>query len=374
VARTRSARGTLSSFKYVSQTTGFTPQVDTDSQGNALIVWRTKVSPHQVIRARELTAAGALKPTQAISPGGQDAFNPQVAVNATGKAVMTWRRYDGHFWRIQARTRSPNGSLGPVKTLSSAGQNAYGPQVDINRKGKAVFVWERFVPSWHGLRVETRTLNGDGNLGPVKTLSPKLRPGLLLVQPPQVAMDANGNAYYVWGMEDDATGSHPSAWVVARKRLSSGGLAPAQNLGGDQGVNGPRVAVSGGGTATFTWTQDDYGQTSAWAVSRFPAGNLGPLWRLHPYPSHDQTPELGVGRDGNAVISWRRSGFSCDPDPDCPPVEDLVAVLRSPSGTLGPYQTLSTTGENPDVAVNGSGDAVVAWVDSGASIQAAAGP
>jgi hypothetical protein len=88
----------------------------------------------------------------------------------------------------------------------------------------------------------------------------------------------------------------------------------------------------------------------------------------------DRPPDLGVDRNGNAVISWARSGFDCDADPDCPPVEDLAAVVRSPNGTYGPYHTLSATGKNPDVAVNGSGQAVVAWADSGPSIRAAAGP
>src|SRR5262249_34323247 len=157
---------------------------------------------------------------QTISPNGQDAFNPQVAVNATGKTVLAWRRYDGHYWRIQARMRFSDGSLGPVKTLSDAGQHAYAPQVDINGKGKAVFVWERFVPTSQGccLRIQTRALNADGSLSAVQTISPKPPVGNEVDAPPQVAVDASGNAYYIWGMIDNATGSHPGGYSLVRKR------------------------------------------------------------------------------------------------------------------------------------------------------------
>lgn len=160
-------------------------------------------------------------------------------------------------------------------------------------------------------------------------------------------MDSNGDAFYVWGFENQNTGSHPSSTAYARKRSSSGVLGPVQYLGGDQGVYEPRVAVSGGGTATFTWVQDSYGQTSAWAISRFPAGNLGPGGRLQQYLVHDQNPALGVDHDGNAVISWRRSGYICDTDPDCTFVEDLVAVVRSPSGTPAPTRPSPPPGRTP---------------------------
>ena len=121
-----------------------TPKATRSSRGGV------QASPHPLIQARGLTAAGSLKRRQTISPPGQNASGPQVAVNATGKAALTWRRYDGHYWRIQGRTRSANGSLGPVKTLSPAGQNAYAPQVDINDQGRAVFVWQRFIPTSRG--------------------------------------------------------------------------------------------------------------------------------------------------------------------------------------------------------------------------------
>jgi hypothetical protein len=377
-ARTRSVDGTLGSVKAVSPAAGFTPQVDADSQGNALVVWRAKVGGRQVVRARELTAGGALKPTQTISPAGQNAFAPQVAVNATGKAVVTWQgRYDGSKLRVQGRARSSSGSLGPVKTLSATGQHYYySPQLEINGKGRAAFVWERGSTDICCERVETRTLYSNGSLSAVQTLSPAR--AWHTASKPDVAMDASGNAYYVWETVDARCCGHPVGWADARVRFGSGALGPRRTLGGygGGGILQPRVAVSGEGTATFTWTPESFANgAQAFTQTRFPAGNFGPAQLLNSMEGpQDQPPDLGVDRNGNAVISWARSGFDCDADPDCPPVEDLGAVVRSPDGTFGPIHTLSPTGTNPDVAVNADGDAVVAWQDSSRRVRAAAGP
>jgi hypothetical protein len=377
-ARTRSADGTLSGVKTVSLAAGFTPQLDADSQGNALIVWRAKVGGRQVIRARELTAGGALKPTQTISPVGQNAFAPQVAVNATGKAVVTWQgRYDGSKLRVQGRTRSSSGSLGPVKALSATGQHYYhSPQAEINGKGRAVFVWERGSTNGCCERIETRTLYSNGNLSAVQALATPER--FVFVSKPDVAIDASGNAFYIWETSDNRCCGHPPAWADTRVRFSSGTLGPGRTLGGSigGGVLQPRVAVTSEGTATFTWTPESFAFGSlAYVGTRFSGGSFGPAQRLSSLENpEDRPPDLGVDRNGNAVISWARSGFDCDADPDCPPVEDLAAVVRSPDGTFGSPHTLSPTGTSPDVAVNADGDAVVAWQDSGRRVRAAAGP
>jgi hypothetical protein len=76
-----------------------------------------------------------------FSAAGQDAFDPQVAVDGAGDAVAVWSRFDGTDYRIQARTRSAAGVLGPIQTLSGAGQDAIDPQVAVDGGGLAV--WQR---------------------------------------------------------------------------------------------------------------------------------------------------------------------------------------------------------------------------------------
>jgi hypothetical protein len=46
----------------------YTPQMDADPPGNAVIVWRRKVVPHQIIFARGFTTAGTRRPIQQSPP------------------------------------------------------------------------------------------------------------------------------------------------------------------------------------------------------------------------------------------------------------------------------------------------------------------
>ena len=129
-----------------------------------------------------MLAAGLLAPAIAaaewtapveLSATGQNAFSPQVAVNADGDAVFTWRRSDGTNDRIQARARSAAGVLSDVQTLSAQGQNAFSPQVAIDADGDAVFTWLRSDGS--NLRVQARARSAAGVLSPVQTLSAQER-------------------------------------------------------------------------------------------------------------------------------------------------------------------------------------------------------
>jgi hypothetical protein len=106
----------------------------------------------QRIQTRARSAAGALSAVQTLSAAGQHALLPQVAVDQGGNAVFAWQRPDGTTGcggapgceRIQARSRSAAGALSAIQTLSAAGQDAHDPQVARNPTGKAAATWARF--------------------------------------------------------------------------------------------------------------------------------------------------------------------------------------------------------------------------------------
>lgn len=79
-----------------------------------------------------------------LSAAGQRAFGPQVASDADGDAVAVWYRSDGLTRRVQARTISAAGVLGPTRNLSPAGQEAFNPQIASDADGNVVAVWYRY--------------------------------------------------------------------------------------------------------------------------------------------------------------------------------------------------------------------------------------
>ena len=93
-------------------------------------------------------ALGRRNPEPRADPFGRRARRgqpPQVAVAATGDgdAVFTWVLAGAANYRVQARTRSAAGVIGPVQTLSAARQDALEAGVAADADGDAVATWSR---------------------------------------------------------------------------------------------------------------------------------------------------------------------------------------------------------------------------------------
>jgi hypothetical protein len=129
---------------------------------------------------------------QTLSAAGEDGVTPQVAVDADGDAVFAWQWFDGTNFPIEAQARAADGTLSSVQTISSSGQNAFDPQVAVDADGDAVFAWQRFDGA--DFLAETRTRTAAGDLRPLTTLSD---PGADAVDP-QLAVGADGDAVFTW--------------------------------------------------------------------------------------------------------------------------------------------------------------------------------
>jgi hypothetical protein len=373
-ARARSAAGALGPVQTLSAAgqNALTPQVAVDANGNAVFTWRRFDGTHWRIQSRARSAAGALGPIQTLSAAGRNATLPQLGVDSAGDAVFVWQRSDGTNWRVQSRARSAAGALATVQTLSAAGQNSVTPQVAVDPAGRAVFTWERY-----GL-IQARARTAAGALSPVQTLSPPLGgPYYKSANSPQVGVDAHGNAVFAWSFYDQGYGPPRGASrVQARARSVAGALSPIQYImspgagGGGCGCD-PQVAVDPAGNAVFSWALlSDYLGQFRWVEvrARSAAGALSPIQSLTPKAGQEAgiDPQIGVDAAGNAVVTWHfESGIS--------------AQVRSAGGALGPLQTFPVSGVNPlpQVGVNGAGAAVVTWQNSNGTntvIQGAAGP
>ncbi len=125
------------------------PQVAMDSNGNAVIVWQQSDGSNNQIFKSEYRNGAWTNPaslTDNISPDGQDAYYPQVAMDNTGNAVIVWRQYDGSNWQI-FKSEYRNGKWTNPKSLiyniSQDGQDAESPQVAMDNTGNAVIVWRQ---------------------------------------------------------------------------------------------------------------------------------------------------------------------------------------------------------------------------------------
>jgi len=323
-----------------------------------------------------------------LSGAGQDASSPQVAVDPNGNAVFVWQRYDGTTGcggsaclRVQARARSAAGVLSATQTLSSSGQNADLAQVGVDQSDNAVFVWRRKdgTTGCGGsgcFRIEARARSAAGVLSAPQLLSPQGRDA----NSPQVAVDQNGNAVFVWQRFGGGTGCGGSACLLieARARSAAGTLSSAQILSGPgQNANSAQVAVDPNGNAVFVWQRYDgttdcggFPCTQIQGRARSAAGALSATQALSATrqdPLKYGRPQVAVDPSGNAVFVWARldaqSSTSCVfRQSGCFRVH---ARARSAAGALSTTQTLTAPGLDAfdtQVGIDQGGNAVFVWL------------
>jgi hypothetical protein len=352
-ARRRSASGTLSSVQTLSKADAYDPRVALDPDGNAIVVWQRSDGTNNRVQSRRRSASGTLSAVQTLSKAGQDALDPEIVLDHHGNAIVVWRRFDGANWRIQARRRSASGTLGPVQTLSKAGQDALGPQVVMDANGNAIVGWTRFDGAHY--RIQLRPRSSSGMLGSTQTLSEAGQDAF----GPQLGVDGVGNAVVVWGRSDGTNGR-----IQLRRRSASGTISPVQTLSGaGQSAGDAHVAVDGQGNALVVWSRSNGTNNQVQARRRsVSAGALSSVQTLSDADLDTYDPRVVVMANGNAVVVWRvwNAGFD----------GRIQARRRSSSGTLSPVQTLSDPvflPYGPALALDRTGNAVVAWSLSGHS-------
>jgi hypothetical protein len=359
-ARVRSASGDLSPVQTLSAAgrDTFDPQVGVDAAGDAVFVWRRFDGTEYIIQSRVRFASGALGPIQTLSDPGQDAFDPQVAVDPAGDAIFAWRRSDGSNFRIQARARSAGGSLSAVQTLSGSGKDAFDPRVGVDSSGNSVFAWRRFS-SGTSYNVQDRARSAGGSLSPVQTL------GGDALQP-QVAVDPGGDAVFTWLHFDG------SNWrAETRARSAAGALSGSKALSAAGSIALlPQVDIDANGDAVYAWERFDSGGYQVQARTRSAGGAFTPTSTLSTVGTNAITPQVAVDGDGNAVFAWTRMGGAYD---------RIQARRLSAGGTFGPIVQVTGAGSfpsNPVLDMNATGGAALGWnavTTNGPGVQGAFG-
>lgn len=326
---------------------GSQAQVASDSAGNLTAVWRRFDSGGSVIQTstRSITT-GEWSPARTLSQAGQDALVPDIAVDASGNAVVLWRRFDDTSYVIQAVTRTSQGTWGTIKTISDTNGNAYEPDIAIDAGGRAVAVWRRFDGANHIIQSSSRPANGEWE-APVN-----LSQGGADSYFPHVAVDPSGNAAAVWRRFDG------SNFVVQVANRTAGqpwsGSTPLSQTGQD--AFGPTISVAGNGDAVAVWRRSDGRNMVIQAASR--TGSQGP-WqsaRSISAPGQDAVePQIALDAAGSAIAMWVRFDGN----------QDVIQTsTRAAGADWGAAENLSQPGQDaarPKLAVTPAGAASAVW-------------
>jgi len=289
---------------------------------------------------------------------------PDVAMDPAGDAVFMWRQDTPgttgfRYGALYTRTRSANGALGPIRQLSPRVPEGGEHDLAVDSQGNAYFVWR----TWDGpgFQIRARVLTADGTLGPVQTLA-DTGDTRDYVADPMVAVDPSGRAVFAWGFTRD---NGPDL-IKIRSRSASGVLSPVQKVASVGHRYYADMGIDSQGRATFVW--------EAWAVQTnnglaeysrdlTPDGALGPVTRVSKIGATGDAPQVAVTPSGRAVFQW--SEYKSKPG-----TMTLLARARAADGALGPIQALGTFDASQNwssrLALAPTGEAVFCWHADGA--------
>jgi len=347
----------------------YDPQVAMDNNGNAIIVWyQSDGAKFQIFKSEYhggvWTHPGLLSDN--ISPNGQNAENPQVAMDNNGNAIIVWQQSDGSYLQIFKSEYRGGVWTNPsslINNISPNGQNAAYPQVAMDNNGNAIIVW--FQSDGAKNQIFMSEYRSGAWTNP-SSLSDNISPDGQDAADPQVAMNDNDNAIIVWYQYDKAN------WQIFKSEYRNGTWKHPTSLGTNispdgQDAAGPQVAMDNNNNAIIVWYQYDgtYDRifkseyrSSAWKNPTSLSDNISPDGQSALYP------QVAMDNNGNTIITWQQSdGLNW---------QICKSEFRSGAWThpTSPSDNISPDGrdaEYPQVAMDNNGNAIIVWYQSDGS-------
>ncbi len=291
---------------------GFYPQVAMDDNGNAIIVWEQPDGANSQIFMSEYRNGSWTHPADTntnISTDGFGAYEPRVAMDNNGNAIIVWHQSDGanaQLFKSEYRNGSWTYPADENDNISPDGQNVSSYyEVAMGDNGNAIIVWrqrdgtyDRIYRSEYRGGSWTHPLNINDNLGF----------GNYHAYLPDVAMDANGDTILIWKQSDG------SDYQLYKSEYRNGSWTPPADINDYISFSGsplgyPYVAMDDNGQAIIAWDQDHptdgYGYVYK---SEYRGGSWTHPTSIDDYisPAGDNCSMMDIAMDpnGDAIIVW----------------------------------------------------------------------
>jgi hypothetical protein len=228
------------------------------------------------------------------------AFDPQVATDPAGNAVVVWMQSDSRRGSIWVNRYVADIGWGAAMQLETDRTcSALFPQIAMDSKGNAIAVWEQSDGARYNVWSSCYT-PGKGWAAAQRMETDYLGNA----ESPQIAFDAQGNAVAVWCQSDAA-----SRRVWANHHEPSRGWGSARPIDADNGGDAfdPQIAMDGSGKAMVVWEQSNGARTHVWASRYVP----GRGWRsAKPIETeiagNGNFPQVAIHASGNAIVVWKQ--------------------------------------------------------------------
>ena len=307
------------------------PEVDSDDDGNAAVVW-----DEGQVMGRRVSASGApVGDVQTISSSDAPASGARVAVAPGGEALVMWTEIRDGAFSVHVRQFGVDGSLGPILTLGDAAGDSF-PALGVDRDGRFVVAWAQ-ASQVSAARIEAGAVTSSVVL---TTGLPHPRYGN-----PQVGVDADGDAVISYL----ASGAGPpQVWVSRWSR--TGTLADPLLVSPDGAWLLHAVGTDLEGDSVLVWTrQAGPNVTDMFGRPLSRDGTLGAVTNLG---QHDR-PSVALDDDGDGLVV---SGY-----PAYPNESEVTAHPIGADGSFGSPVTLSPDARAAAVGASPDGRFTVMW-------------
>lgn len=345
------------------------PTITSDGAGGAIITWYDQRSGNYDVYAQRISATGAVLWTAngvAVCTAASTQFSPRIVSDGAGGAIITWYDFrSGTSFDIYAQRINAAGAVQwtangvALCTLPSTQQYV---RIASDGSGGAIISWEDFrngsFPDVYAQRISgTGVVQWAANGVAISATSLSQR---------EIVMVSDGAGGAIIGWEDDRSGTID----IYAQRVSGAGVGQwtANGIGvciapSDQGS--PDVIQDGSGGAIFAWDDfrsgtslDVYAQRVSAAGSVQWTGNGVPVTNV---ANSELQPRLASDGSGGAIVTWldTRNGLS-----------DIFSQRISAAGVAqwtanGVAQCTAAEGQSgSNIIADGSGGAVVVWYDS----------
>ena len=240
----RPAGGTWSAYGPVSSNAFpvAEPDLAVDPAGTLTAVWWQSNSMHSVITTSTKPVGGAWEAAKDLSDDDVDSSLPQVAVDANGTAMVTWRTgsSDPNF-SVLASTRSADGTWTAAPAPLSAVGDIAAPDLVVDAAGNATAVWTRRVNGHEVAEWAGRPAGGSWSAA-VALSDPDLT-----ASEPQLGSDAAGTVTATWALHS------PSIVQSARRPVGGAWSAAVPLSDRTKGAERSRLAIAPNGDGVAVW-------------------------------------------------------------------------------------------------------------------------
>jgi hypothetical protein len=349
-----------SAINPLEDVTGSTSAIS--SKGDMVITW-TQTNVTSEIYKSEYRGGSWRHPSSAadfISVGGQSAQNPKLAIDNSGNTIIVWQQSDGtnsQIYKSEYRNGLWSHPIGLADNISPDGQNATDPQVAMNNYGNAMIVWSQS----DGANTQIfRSEYRNGSWTHPADLTDNISPDGEDASDVILDMNDNSNVLIVWKQSD---GTHEQIF----KAESRGGIwtyptSLSDNISPDgSDVQTAAVAINDNSQFLIAWSQSDLTKDRIFKSEYRSGGWTHPASLsdgISPGGQDAKEPVVGMDRNGNCLIVWYGSDGAKD------------QVFKSQyHGGVWTHPSSLTDNISPDgesvhslqMAMSANGSAIVTW-------------